>query len=106
VSSSRHSGERLGDAFRRFDDVGRSAHSKRVAARVAIEFRMAVDEETVDGPGTVAEAIEQRRQGRERLSILADLPTRKAEAPDRAFEAKELAVLTFCVDRRARRAEQ
>src|SRR5271165_1209432 len=102
----RHSGERLGDAFRRFDDVGRSALSKRVAARLAIELRMALDEETVDSPRAVAKAVEERWQGRERLSVLADLPTRKAEAPGRAFEPKELAVLTFRVDRRARRAEQ
>ena len=67
---------------------------------------MALHEETVDGPGTVAKAIEERWQGRERLSVLTDLPTRKAEAPGRAFEAKELAVLTFRVDRRARRAKQ
>ena len=106
VGRFRHSGERLGDAFRRFDDVGRSALSKRVAARLAIELRMALDEETVDGPRAVAKAIEERRQGREWLSVLADLPTRKAEAPGRAFEAKKLAVLTFRVDRRARRAEQ
>ncbi len=31
-----HSGERLGDAFRRFDDVGRPALAKRVAARLSI----------------------------------------------------------------------
>ena len=36
VGSFRHSGERLGDAFRRFDDVGRPALAKRVAARLAI----------------------------------------------------------------------
>jgi len=63
-----HSGERLGDAFRRFDNLGRSALLKRVAARLAIELRMALDEETVDGPRAVAKAIEERWQGRERLS--------------------------------------
>ncbi|MGA8582385.1 MAG: hypothetical protein WB715_00800 [Roseiarcus sp.] len=67
---------------------------------------MALDEETVDSPRAVAKAIEERWQGRERLSVLTDLPTRKAEAPGRAFEAKKLVVLTFRVDRRARRAEQ
>ena len=55
---------------------------------------MALDEETVDGPRAVAKAVEERWQGRERFSVLTDLPTRKAEAPGRAFfEAKELAVL-------------